>query len=51
MKDERVYPCAECGTMRSKAEGGTVFTICDECWDKKYPAEAENGAVVTTDAF
>lgn len=20
--------------MRSKAEGGTVFTVCDDCWDK-----------------
>lgn len=33
MSDERIYPCARCGVMRSKAEGGTVFTVCDECWD------------------
>jgi len=30
---ERVYPCDKCGIMRSKAEGGTVFTVCDACWD------------------
>jgi hypothetical protein len=28
------YPCDRCGTMRTKAEGGTIFTVCDECWDK-----------------
>lgn len=33
--DERIYPCADCGTLRSKAEGGTTFTVCDECWDKR----------------
>jgi hypothetical protein len=21
--------------MRSKGEGGTVFTVCDACWDKR----------------
>lgn len=31
--DDKIYPCAKCGTMRSKAEGGTVFTVCDDCWD------------------
>lgn len=33
-KDEPIYPCADCGVMRSKAEGGTTFTVCDDCWDK-----------------
>ena len=33
------YPCNDCGKLRSKAEGGTTFSICDECWDKKYPKE------------
>lgn len=28
------YPCHECGTARTKAEGGSVFTVCDECWFK-----------------
>ena len=35
--DERIYPCADCGLLRSKAEGGTVFTVCDDCWDNKHP--------------
>jgi len=30
--EERQYPCAKCGVMRSKTEGGTIFTVCDECW-------------------
>ncbi len=29
---EDLYPCADddCDVMRTKAEGGTVFTVCDE---------------------
>ena len=34
VKEEK-YPCAKCGTLRTKSEGGTVFTVCDECWDKR----------------
>ena len=34
--DERIYPCADCGTMRSKNEGGTTFTVCNDCWDEPY---------------
>ena len=34
--DERIYPCDDCGKMRSKNEGGTTFTVCDECWDKQH---------------
>jgi hypothetical protein len=33
---EPLYPCDECGTMRTKAEGGTTFTVCDACWEKHY---------------
>ncbi len=33
---EPLYPCKDCGTLRTKVEGGTTFTVCDECWDKKY---------------
>ena len=33
---EKQYPCAECGVMRSKDEGGTTFTVCDGCWDKSH---------------
>ena len=29
----RIYPCMRCGVMRSKAEGGTTFSVCDACWD------------------
>ncbi len=37
MSDEDcIYPCADCGIMRSEAEGGTIFTVCDKCWDKAY---------------
>lgn len=32
--EARIYPCAKCGVLRSKSEGGTTFTVCDECWDK-----------------
>jgi hypothetical protein len=34
--EPRIYPCRDCGVMRSKSEGGTTFTVCDECWDKIY---------------
>ena len=34
--DKRIYPCDDCGKMRSKNEGGTTFTVCDECWDKHF---------------
>ena len=33
----RIYPCDRCGTMRTKDEGGAVFTVCDECWDRAHP--------------
>jgi hypothetical protein len=35
----RVYPCADCGVLRTAAEGGTVFTVCDACWNKAHPSE------------
>ena len=31
---DRIYPCAECEIMRTKDEGGKVFKVGDECWDK-----------------
>lgn len=40
--NERKYPCADCGTMRSKNEGGTTFTVCDECWEKRYGADDDH---------
>jgi hypothetical protein len=41
-KDERKYPCADCGTMRSKSEGGTTFTVCDACFDKRRAVQGES---------
>jgi len=35
--DPTKYPCDKCGKLRTADEGGTTFTICDECWKKKYP--------------
>ena len=32
--DDEVYPCQDCGILRSKNQGGTTFTVCDRCWDK-----------------
>lgn len=43
MKDP-TYPCAKCGKLRTKAEGGTTFTECDACWpivDPKQPEPEE----------
>jgi len=35
-EDKEIYPCGDCGKMRSKNEGGTVFAVCDECWNEAY---------------
>lgn len=35
---EPTYPCTSCGKLRTKAEGGTTFTVCETCWDKSSPA-------------
>ena len=36
-----LYPCEDCGTLRTKAEGGTTFTVCDACWDKAMERAAK----------
>ncbi len=36
----RIYPCAKCGKMRTKSEGGTTFTVCEDCWDDAPKGEA-----------
>ena len=36
--DQRAYPCASCGVMRSASEGGAVFTVCDACWHDTVPS-------------
>ena len=35
----KIYPCEECGKLRSQDEGGTIFTVCDACWDKIHSSE------------
>lgn len=42
-QDERIYPCNAdgCKVMRSAAEGGNVFTVCDKHWDEGHPVVAE----------
>ncbi len=32
LAEPRIYPCANCGKLRTKAEGGATFTRCDACW-------------------
>ena len=39
--DDRVYPCSMCGKLRSKNEGGTIFTVCDDCWELIYGGKDE----------
>lgn len=36
---EKLYSCDNCGKLRTKDEGGTVFTVCSECWDKHLKNE------------
>ena len=36
-REDDSYPCADCGAPRTKAQGGTTFTVCDSCWDKRHP--------------
>jgi len=35
----KTYPCEKCGKPRTKAEGGTVFTVCEKCWMEKPMTE------------
>lgn len=35
-----IYPCSECGKPRTRDEGGTVFTVCDSCWDAHLAVRA-----------
>ena len=35
-KDAEIYPCADCGILRSERQGGRIFTVCDECWEKHH---------------
>lgn len=40
---KKIYPCVDCGKMRSKDEGGTVFTVCEICWDKRHKKPLDVG--------
>lgn len=46
-KPEQTYPCDECGKLRTKAQGGTTFTVCDACWDKAHPKPDETATMKT----
>lgn len=37
----KTWPCEKCGKPRTKAEGGTTFTVCDACWDDNRAAMAK----------
>jgi hypothetical protein len=39
--DPAIYACVKCGKMRTKTEGGTTFSVCDECWDKNHPKQPQ----------
>lgn len=43
---EPTYACADCGRLRTKSEGGTVFTVCDECWDKRREPPLTDARIV-----
>jgi hypothetical protein len=34
---EPTYECVKCGLRRTKAQGGTTFTVCAKCWDVLHP--------------
>ncbi len=37
--NDEVYPCQDCGKLRSKNQGGGKFEICDECYYKRQRKE------------
>lgn len=41
-KDEQ-YPCDKCGVMRTRAEGGAIFTLCEKCWDDHFKPPIPSG--------
>jgi hypothetical protein len=46
--DEKIYPCEDCGLLRSANEGGLIFTVCDECWDNHFKAKNNDSEVNKT---
>lgn len=47
---ELKHTCTGCGALRTKAEGCTTFTVCDECWNKYYAAAGRRRCGVIVDA-
>ena len=35
-RTEQRFACDHCGLLRTASEGGTIFALCDECWDKHF---------------
>jgi len=33
---DRIYPCSQCGNLRSKEEGGLIFSLCDKCFNERF---------------
>jgi len=48
-KNAPLFPCLKCGVMRSQREGGSTFTICEECWNKKYGEKSDGSIPTVTD--
>ena len=44
--DEMLYTCLDCGKLRTKGEGGTVFTVCDECWNYRLAKRAFGRSII-----
>jgi hypothetical protein len=42
----QTYPCAKCGVLRTEAEGGKVFTVCDECWDEPAAPQGKDAGFI-----
>jgi hypothetical protein len=40
-KKAEIHPCADCGKLRSIDQGASVFTVCDECWNKKHESKKD----------
>lgn len=38
--DDEIYPCVDCGKLRSFNQGASVFNVCDACWDKHHANQA-----------
>jgi hypothetical protein len=50
--EEKTYPCIKCNKLRTKAEGGTTFSVCDDCWNKpKVEVDSWNKPKVEVDSW